>query len=288
MPVISFTGLMSLSAADELVDHLVDYYDRVAPAYESWAGGLHRRVANRLVEFVNPRPGESALDIGCGTGLVTELLARCVGSAGSVVGIDLSASMLDIARACRGAPNTTYMTMAAEHVVFRDRSFDLVTYGESLPYLIDPLASLEEAVRLLRPSGRIGISVHRRALHTEAQDIFYRSLESLARRHHLNIPRHSPERGVLAEKETIYRLLDELGFTDLRTTELVTGGRARTPREWTEVLAGMGPLPGTLISVLGPRLREQFEAELSETMAPLGDDAFRYHLAFVFATGRLS
>jgi ubiquinone/menaquinone biosynthesis C-methylase UbiE len=266
------------------------FWERAAPTWDqrvNRSGPEYLAPLAAALLHVKPEP-ERALDIGCGTGLVTELLARCVGSAGSVVGIDLSASMLDIARACRGAPNTTYMTMAAEHVVFRDRSFDLVTYGESLPYLIDPLASLEEAVRLLRPSGRIGISVHRRALHTEAQDIFYRSLESLARRHHLNIPRHSPERGVLAEKETIYRLLDELGFTDLRTTELVTGGRARTPREWTEVLAGMGPLPGTLISVLGPRLREQFEAELSETMAPLGDDAFRYHLAFVFATGRLS
>src|SRR6202023_1600213 len=132
---------MELTGADELIEHLVDFYDRVAPEYDGWAGGLHGRLAAKLVEVAAPRRGGAVLDVGCGTGLVTELLAERVGARGSVVGIDLSARMLERAR-LRSRPNTTFLPMAAERMVFRDRTFDLITYGQSLPYLVDPLTSL--------------------------------------------------------------------------------------------------------------------------------------------------
>jgi ubiquinone/menaquinone biosynthesis C-methylase UbiE len=278
---------MELTGADELIEHLVEFYDRVAPEYDAWAGGLHSRVAAKLVDVAAPRRGDAALDVGCGTGLVTHLLAEAVGAKGSVVGIDLSARMLDLARP-RARPNTKFMAMAAEHMVFRDRSFDLITYGQSLPYLVDPLASLEEAARLLRPGGRVALSLHRRSLQTEAQDLFYGVLGDLAIRHHMRVPEHSPERSVFGERENLPRLLDELGFEKIRMTEMVTGGRARTPREWTQLMAGSGPLPNTLLSVLGPRLRSEFETILAERMEELGDDAFRYHFAFIFAIGALA
>jgi SAM-dependent methyltransferase len=193
---------MELTGADELIEHLVEFYDRVAPEYNAWAGGLHSRVAAKLVDVAAPRRGDAVLDVGCGTGLVTHLLAEAIGAKGSVIGIDLSARMLDLARP--GArPNTKFMAMAAEHMVFRDRSFDLITYGQSLPYLVDPLASLEEAARLLRPGGRVALSLHRRSLQTDAQDLFYKVLGDLAIRHHMRVPEHSPERSVFGERERL-------------------------------------------------------------------------------------
>ncbi|HVD00361.1 MAG TPA: methyltransferase domain-containing protein [Candidatus Dormibacteraeota bacterium] len=277
---------MELTGEEELVEHLVEFYDRVAPEYESWAGGLHGKVAAKLVEVASPSRGKAVLDVGCGTGLVTHLVAASVGARGSVVGIDLSARMLNLARR-RSRKNTTFMAMAAERMVFREGSFDLITYGQSLPYLMDPFASLGEAARLLRPGGRVALSLHRRSLQTEAQDLFYRVLGDLAARHHLRVPEHSPERSAYGERENLPRLLDELGFGDVRMTEMVTGGRVRTPREWTDLMGGSGPLPNTLIRVLGPRLRAEFEAELADRMKELGEDAFRYHFAFIFAVAVL-
>jgi ubiquinone/menaquinone biosynthesis C-methylase UbiE len=278
---------MELTGADELIEHLVDFYDRVAPEYDGWAGGLHGRVAAKLVEVAAPRRGDAVLDVGCGTGLVTALLAERVGARGSVVGVDLSARMLGLAR-LRLRPNTTFLPMAAEHMVFRDRSFDLITYGQSLPYLIDPQASLEEAARLVRPGGRVALSLHRRSLQTDAQDLFYKVLGELAVRHHLRVPAHSPERSDYGEPETLAQMLDELGFRKVRITEQITGGRVHTSRDWTQLMAGSGPLPSTLLSVLGPRLRAEFETTLAERMEQLGDDAFRYHFAFIFAVGVLA
>ena len=48
-----------------------------------------------------------------------------------------------------------------------------------------------------------------------------------------------------------------------------------------------GPLPHTLISILGPRLRGEFEEQLEAAMSELGDEAFRYHFAFIFAVASL-
>src|ERR1700682_5798817 len=88
---------MDPDASDEMVDHLVDFFDRIAASYDSWAGGQHERVAVRLVDLAAPQKGEHVLDVGTGTGLVAHLVAPRV-SPGSVIGIDLSEQMMSIAR----------------------------------------------------------------------------------------------------------------------------------------------------------------------------------------------
>lgn len=277
---------MELSPADEILEHMVEFYDRVAPSYDAWAAGFNGKVADKLVDLAAPTPGETCLDVGCGTGLVSRRLAEKVVPGGSVVGIDLSARMLDEARRTplRGL---TYMTMAAEHLVFRDLSFDLITFGQSLPYMIDPLKSLEEAVRMLKPGGRVALSLHRRSLHTEAQSIFFNRLGALGGKHHIRLPSHSSERSVLGERETLPVVLQEFGFGEIQMTELVTGGRTADAREWNELMAGSGPLPNTLLSMLGPRLKKSFEEDLTQAMEPLGDEAFRYHFAILLGVGTL-
>jgi ubiquinone/menaquinone biosynthesis C-methylase UbiE len=271
--------------AADLADHLTDYFDAVAPSYEEWAGGLHGRVAGRLAEIAGPEAGEDVLDVGCGTGLVTHAIAKRVGRRGSVVGIDLSARMLEIA-AVHSQPNTKLVGMAAEQLVFKSSSFELVTMGESLAYLIDPPAALAEAWRVLRPEGRIAVSCHRRSLSTIAQDIFFQGLAVLARRHHLTLPRHTDDRARLGEPEVLIELLDDTGFEKVAMTEMVTGGRAANARAWTELMEGAGPLPFTLLRVLGPELRAGFEQELAVEMRKLGEESFHYHHAYVFAVAR--
>ncbi|HYL07719.1 MAG TPA: methyltransferase domain-containing protein [Candidatus Udaeobacter sp.] len=272
---------MNLDSSDEMVDHLVDFFDRIAPVYDSWAGGQHARVAARLVDLLAPAKGEAALDVGTGTGLVAHLIAPRV-NPGIVIGIDLSDNMLALARS-RKAKNAQFVGMAAERLVFRPESFDLVTMGEALAYLADPTEALAEANRVLRPGGRLAVSCQRRSLNTRAQDLFFQGLGPLARRHYLSLPRYSSERARFGEPEVLRQILDSAGFEMTRMTEMVTGGRTTDAREWTELMAGAGPLPYTLIRSLGPRYRNELEAEVEAAMASLGDpdDAFRYHHSYV-------
>lgn len=269
------------------VEHTIDFFEAFAPLYEDWAGGLHRLVAARVAELAAPKRGESVLDVGTGTGLVARGVAPKVGKKGSVVGIDVSPAMLTLAHErSHGLANISYLLEPAEALVFKNASFDLVTLSEVLTYLLDPASALAEIRRVLRPKGRLVLSLHRRSLGTEAQEVFFSVLDRFARDHFLSVPRLPPERAEWGEVEVLPAILAPAGLEVSETTQMVTGGRARTPREWTDLMAGAGPLPHTLLSVLGPKLRSELEAELSLDMERLGDDGWRYHHAFTVAVAR--
>jgi ubiquinone/menaquinone biosynthesis C-methylase UbiE len=277
---------MDPDTTDEMVDHLIDFFDRIAPVYDSWAGGQHGRVAARLVDLATPSKGEHVLDVGTGTGLAAHLMAPRV-NPGSVIGIDLSDHMLALARS-KASKNVQFLGMAAEHLVFRPATFDLVTMGQALAYLADPTSALAEANRVLRPGGRLVLSCQRRSLSTRAQDLFFQGLAPLARRHYLSLPRYSSERSRFGEPEVLPQILAAAGFEVTKITEMVTGGRTRDAREWTDLMAGAGPLPYTLIHALGPRYRSELEEDVEAAMASLGDpdDAYRYHHSYLIAVAR--
>jgi ubiquinone/menaquinone biosynthesis C-methylase UbiE len=218
--------------------------------------------------------------------LVANLVAPRV-SPGLVIGIDLSDNMLSIARAHK-EKNVQFLGMAAEHLVFKPASFDLVTMGQALAYFADPTTALAEANRVLRTGGRLAVSCRRRSLNTRAQDLFFQGLAPLARRHYLSLPRYSSDRSRFGEPDVLRQILATAGFDVIKLTEVVTGGRTNDAREWTELMAGAGPLPYTLIRSLGPRYRNELEAEVEAAMASLGDpdDAFRYHHSYVLAVAR--
>jgi ubiquinone/menaquinone biosynthesis C-methylase UbiE len=269
------------------VEHTIDFFEAFAPSYEEWAGGLHRKVAARVGELAAAKRGEAVLDVGTGTGLVARGLAAKVGKKGSVIGIDVSPAMLTIAHELSaGAANISYLLEPAEALVFKDASFDLVTLSEVLTYLLDPEHALREIRRVLRPKGRLVLSLHRRSLGTEAQNVFFEVVDRFARAHFLSVPRLPAERAEWGEPEVLPDILAQAGLELRETTQLVTGGRAATPREWTDLMAGAGPLPHTVLSVLGPKLRSDLEAELAVEMDRLADDGWRYHHAFTVAIAR--
>jgi ubiquinone/menaquinone biosynthesis C-methylase UbiE len=101
--------------------------------------------------------GRDLLDIGCGIGRFEEALA---GAAASVIGIDVSAGMVEAARTrCAGLPNVRLLQCSGRDLAsFADASFDLVFSVDAFPYLVQSGMSLAErhvaeAARVLRPGG---------------------------------------------------------------------------------------------------------------------------------------
>lgn len=137
-------------------------WDKAAHIYEqSWLEPL-APAQNRLLEMANLRPGERVLDIACGTGLVTFPAASAVGMHGEVIGTDISDEMIrladDFARK-NEIHNVQFRQMDGEDLRFPKQSFDAVLCALGLLYFPNPLQSLREIFRVLKPGGRAVIAV---------------------------------------------------------------------------------------------------------------------------------
>ena len=99
------------------------------------------------------------LDLGCSAGLYTRNLARALGEAGDVVGIDISPSMLGEAarRARKAGVSPSFVRADAASLPFADASFSGAVCGGTLNELGDPAAALGETRRVLGPGSRLAI-----------------------------------------------------------------------------------------------------------------------------------
>lgn len=135
-------------------------WDKAEAFYEeSWKRQL-QPAQERLLEMAELRPGERVLDVACGTGLVTLPAARAVGTDGEVVATDLSDRMVEACReASAGLNHVRVHQMDAEDLDVPDASFDCALCSLGLMYVPDPIKSLQELYRVLKPGGRAVVSV---------------------------------------------------------------------------------------------------------------------------------
>ena len=138
------------------------FYDRISGAYDLIADGGEHKARERGLEVLNVRAGESVLEIGFGTGHSLATLARAVGEAGRVVGIDISSGMRDVASQRlqkEGIANVDLQVAETPPIAADSNSFDVVTMSFTLELF--PLeqipAVLAECRRVLKPGGRPGI-----------------------------------------------------------------------------------------------------------------------------------
>ncbi|MGH7882862.1 MAG: class I SAM-dependent methyltransferase, partial [Candidatus Dormibacteraceae bacterium] len=252
--------------------------------------GAHGKVAFRLADLAMPAPGEFVLDLGCGTGLLTAWLAERVGSKGSVVGVDLSTGMLARAKSRNASmTNVSFHQASIDDLLwFRDHSFDLILLSDSLTYLQSPSLTLRETFRVLRPGGRLILSVVRRSLATRAHEISLQLLERELKNHPLSLPDHSVTRILLGEPNSLAVLLQESGFTSHTLSTSVNGLRVRSCHDWLELLRLSCPRYHLLLGTLGSSTRARFYDRMEWAMRKLGSESFRYHLACTIAVARYS
>lgn len=124
---------------------------------EAYLGSEYLHPGNRaateiLLQHLQIMPGERVLEIGCGTGATAALIARRLGA--RMVGMDLLPAMVAASRARTGIH--LVQANGNHRLPFRDRLFD-VLFAESVVALLDVPAFMPEAVRVLRPGGRLAM-----------------------------------------------------------------------------------------------------------------------------------
>jgi demethylmenaquinone methyltransferase / 2-methoxy-6-polyprenyl-1,4-benzoquinol methylase len=126
-------------------------FDRIAPRYDLLntvlSGGIDGCWRRRAAAATRLGPGQSALDVACGSGRLTAELSRLVGG-GHVVGLDFSPGMLQRARSDN--PGLEFLEGDAHELPFGDGEFDAATIAFGLRNLADPRRGLAEMARVAR------------------------------------------------------------------------------------------------------------------------------------------
>ena len=209
-------------------------FDLVADTYDQVGVDFFAPIAKLLIDALVLQPGEDALDVGCGRGAVTLLLARAT-SGGSVTAVDLSPRMVAATAAACAAAGLTVTTAVADAgaLTVPPSSYDVVASSLVVFFLPDPAAALEFWRVLLRPGGRLGITTF------GAQSTLWDEVDALFRPYlppHLLDPRTSGRGGPFATADTTTALVANAGFaaviTSVTTLPVHFASREKW-REWT-------------------------------------------------------
>jgi demethylphylloquinol methyltransferase len=140
-------------------------FDQIAPVYDqlnAWLSlGQHRVWKQMAVQWAEPKPGGVNVDLCCGSGDLTLLMARTVKGNGKTIGIDFSHQQLAIAQqrssALPLASSVEWIESDVLNLPLADHSVDAITMGYGLRNVADIPQALQEIYRVLKPQSRAAI-----------------------------------------------------------------------------------------------------------------------------------
>jgi ubiquinone/menaquinone biosynthesis C-methylase UbiE len=224
---------------------------------------LFAPAAERLLDLAKPRPGERMLDVGCGTGIVARLAAPRVGAGGRVVGLDVTPSMLAVARTMAEHEGLAieWREGQAEALPFAESSFDLGLCQFALMFFADRRAALAELRRVLVDGGRVALHVFQGI----ERHPFYQTLDEA-------IVRRLGASGVgaifaLGDADDLCRQVTSAGFRDVEVAPLTITARFPNPDLFLagEIDVDTAAIPA--MQHLDAAARQELTAAISDDMA---------------------
>ena len=124
----------------------------------------HISITEQTLAMMNLKPGERVLDLGCGTGWTSRMIAKAVANnarQGQVVGLDVADEMIRRARAAsKEHENVMFVLGSAQEIPWEENFFDKVLSVESFYYYADQDRALAELFRVLAPKGELYILIN--------------------------------------------------------------------------------------------------------------------------------
>jgi SAM-dependent methyltransferase len=221
------------------------------------------------LERAAPRAGERAIDVGCGAGQTSLQIAERVGPTGSVLGVDISTPLLELAREkarAQGRTNVRFENADAQTHAFPPASVDLVFSRFGVMFFADPDAAFANLARAVRPGGRVAFVCWQPV----AQNPWVRDPMAALLKH---VPPQAPPQPnapgpfAFADPARVRGILERAGFAKLATepfaSELVLG---RNVDEATAFVTEMGPV-GAALAQAPENVRAAVAGSIREVLA---------------------
>lgn len=200
-------------------EKITKLFDDRSSTFDKSTGRAMEMLTRILLREISIPENPVCLDIGSGTGISTFELQRKIQNSGTIIGIDISSSMIEVAKrnaSQQGFKDIEFRVGDAEQLDFPDSMFDLVLCNMTLHYLPNKKKSLMEMHRVLKPGGQV-------ALHFNGGPVFHEIIEvgyAVANRH----PEYPEFRDSVIEYQSNFlgfedaiALIESSGFKDHRT-----------------------------------------------------------------------
>ncbi|HEX3688133.1 MAG TPA: methyltransferase domain-containing protein [Solirubrobacteraceae bacterium] len=216
-----------------------------------------------LIERVDVRTGDRALDVACGTGVVARAAAERAGAGGHVAGLDINPAMLAVAEA--ESSDVEFVKGSAVALPFDDASFDVVLCQLGLQFFPDRAKALGQMHRVLVHDGRLGLSVYGPIEHNPGTLALANALD-----HYLGTGASQTKRAehVLAYATLVHKLVTDAGFRDITITTETKHARFASASQWVDIQLTATPLASLLAERLGRRTRDKIAAAVEEALRP--------------------
>jgi ubiquinone/menaquinone biosynthesis C-methylase UbiE len=260
-------------------------WNEAAKPYLGFMGRLqpfHRELVRRL----RPKGGERILDLACGPGEPALTLAKRVGPDGRVVGVDLAAKMVALARRSAreaGAENAEFRVMNCEKLRLPDASFDAASSAFGFQIFTDPEKAAVEAHRVLRPKGRVGVCVWSTGDRVPYLDAIIGPMLAHAEPDESG---YLPTPYEIGGKGDMVRFLEKSGFHDAREGRITHVFRFRDAEEYLEVILRGTPIGHSLSEESSKVQRDVLKATRAKLSGWTNADGISIPGECVFVTAR--
>jgi SAM-dependent methyltransferase len=253
-----------------------EVWEAMAPGWERWQAQLADAltpVREWLIRELGPAPGETVLELGAGTGETGFEAAAIVGDNGVVISSDFSPEMVAVARRRGtefGLANADYRVIDAEQIALDSGSVDGVLCQNAYMLVPDPAAALAETRRVLRPGGRLALSVWGTPERNPWASI---GAMFLVERGHMPRPQPgAPGVFSMASQERTTALLAGAGFKTVRTDAVAVRFDFRALEDYEQWTVDVGGAFAMFVRGLPQEERELLRARLREAFVPFAAD----------------